>query len=59
MLKTNSQPYWMFTFGLEGEGDKPVSRDLAEELLLLIVKWAEENECQIGGGFRPPEPEEC
>lgn len=58
MPDNDAEPVWLFRFGLEGEGGLPVSRALAEELLDLIIKWAEENDCQVGGGYRAPKPEE-
>ena len=52
------QPVWLFRFALESETGVPISQSVAEELLDLIVRWAEENECQVGGGYRPPRLEE-
>ncbi len=58
MSKKETQSVWLFRFGLEGEAGAPIRRALAEALLDRIIEWAEENECQIGGGYRPPAPDE-
>ena len=52
------QPVWIFRFSLEHESGKPVRRTTADALLQSIVKWAEEENLQVGGGYRPPRPEE-
>ena len=55
---TTTSPVWLFRFALEHEKDKPLERSTAEELMDLIVAWAETNSLQIGGGYRRPRPDE-
>ena len=44
---------WHFDFGLcATRPDQTVSSAQCEELLNLIVQWAEKNNLGIGGGFR-------
>ena len=53
-----TQPVWIFSFALEHESANPVSRATAESLMQSIIKWAEERNLQVGGGYRPPKPKE-
>ena len=46
--------YWAFRFCLEAEDGSLVPRGQAEELLEVIVEWAEARDLQIGGGYREP-----
>jgi hypothetical protein len=44
---------WHFDFGLcATRPDQTVSSAQCEELLSLIVQWAERNNLGVGGGFR-------
>lgn len=54
-MKPNAaQIAWHFSFFLENGEGTAVSEDVAEELLLAIIEWAEARQLQIGGGFSPP-----
>ena len=44
---------WHFDFGLCGQDTKLVSQSDCEQLLDIIIDWAEEHGYGIGGGFRP------
>lgn len=43
---------WLFDFGLEKVDGTTISVETAEELIDVIIAWAESNDCQIGGGYR-------
>ena len=44
---------WHFDFGLcATRPDQTISSAQCEELLSLIIQWAEDNELGVGGGFR-------
>ena len=45
---------WHFDFGLHApEPGQLVPASKCDELLDLIIQWAEENRLCIGGGYRP------
>ena len=44
---------WHFDFGLSAQDWKPISQSECDELLDVIIDWAEEHGFAIGGGFRP------
>ena len=56
MLKKNNikEEVWLFNFALEGEALGKIERKKAEELMEVIIEWAENNGCQVGGGYRAP-----
>jgi hypothetical protein len=56
---SSHEQLWIFRFALEREDGAPVERELPERLLGEIVRWAEANGCQIGGGYRPPSADEA
>ncbi|MBW3542572.1 MAG: hypothetical protein KY476_20100 [Planctomycetes bacterium] len=58
MTPSGQQPVWLFDFALESETGEPVAAERAEQLLDMIVAWAEERQLQVGGGYRPPSDEE-
>ena len=50
---------WEFRFGLCGSKEgQLIPREKCDELLDVIVSWAEANSLGIGGGYRPFEPDE-
>jgi hypothetical protein len=50
---------WAFEFGLcANKPHQLVAYAKAEELMNLIVRWAEDNDLGIGGGFRRYDPDE-
>ena len=57
MSKTSFQE-WHFEFGLSSQEGKLVPQSDCDQLLDLIIDWAEEHGYCIGGGFGPcNEPE--
>lgn len=58
MISKEKEIVWIFEFGLERRDGLCFSREAPEELLDVIIKWAEDNDCQIGGGYRNPEDDE-
>lgn len=50
----DSQEAWLFKFCIETVSGEKLERAKAEALMEKILSWAEQNECQIGGGFRVP-----
>ena len=50
----NMSDVWMFRFVLEREDGRPMSSSVPEQLLEMIVSWAEEQGYQIGGGYGMP-----
>jgi hypothetical protein len=52
--KNEFEKVWLFNFALESEDGKPLGRDKANDLMEYIIQWAEENDCQVGGGYRAP-----
>jgi hypothetical protein len=52
MPETNLEE-WHFDFGLCGQDAKFVSQSDCEQLLDIIIDWAEEHGYSIGGGFGP------
>ncbi len=57
-MSNDSQACWVFSFCLESESGEPVSRAEATELMENIIRYVEENNLQIGGGFRAPRADE-
>jgi hypothetical protein len=49
---------WHFDFGLCGQDGSSVAESDCDELLDLIIDWAEQRRLCIGGGFRPFEESE-
>ncbi len=58
MENSDKEVMWFFEFGLEKENGEPLERAYAEDLLKFVITWAEENGCQIGGGYRNPKESE-
>ena len=52
------QQAWLFRFGLERRDGERFPHQVAEELMAVIVAWAEARGLQVGGGFAPPPPDE-
>jgi hypothetical protein len=44
---------WHFDFGLCGQDEKLVAQCDCDQLLDMIIDWAEEHGYCIGGGFAP------
>ena len=44
---------WHFDFGLSGQEGNLVAQSDCEQLLDLIIDWAEQHGYCIGGGFHP------
>lgn len=44
---------WHFDFGLCSLGENLISQSDCDQLLDLIIDWAEAHGYGIGGGFRP------
>ncbi len=57
-MRDEKQIVWMFRFGLEREDGQTIGAAGPEELLDVIIKWAEDNDYQIGGGYSAPTEEE-
>ena len=53
----DAEEVWQFNFFLEPAAKANVERAKADELMNLIIAWAEANDCQIGGGYKTPPPE--
>jgi hypothetical protein len=53
-----SEQVWLFNITLEKEDGSKFDSNYPEELLNIIVNWAEQNQLQIGGGYRAPTHEE-
>lgn len=54
MPPADSLTEWSFHFGLCGnETGQLIPRTKCEELLDLIIEWAESNDLGIGGGYGP------
>ena len=49
---------WVFKFSLESDTGEKLKRDSPQILMEKIIMWAEENHCQIGGGFRKPDDDD-
>ena len=49
-----SEEVWLFNFALESEDGNKLERNKANDLMDVIIQWAEKNGCQIGGGYRAP-----
>ena len=50
---------WHFDFGLYSQDRSPVAQSHCDELLDVIIGWAEQHGFCIGGGFGPfSEPDE-
>ncbi len=58
MKTEDTAPVWLFDFALESESGEPVSSNVPDELMDVIIDWAEKRDLQVGGGFRAPRPEE-
>ena len=52
-MKIDSQKEWNFNFGIYANDDSLIEDKKCEELMNLIVKWAEDNNFSVGGGFIP------
>ncbi|AXG68638.1 hypothetical protein KORDIASMS9_00854 [Kordia sp. SMS9] len=47
------QEVWNFGFSLHHDSDDgTLKRSVPSELLEMIISWAEEHNCLVGGGFR-------
>ncbi len=57
-MNDNQDVCWIFNFALESTSGVPVARSVPSALLETIVQWAEDNEMQIGGGYRKPSEQE-
>jgi hypothetical protein len=44
---------WHFDFGLCAQDGNSIAHSECDELLDLIIDWAEQHGYGIGGGFRP------
>jgi hypothetical protein len=55
---SDSEEYWAFRFSIEAQDGAPIPRSRAEALLEVIIEWVEVHGLQMGGGFRPPRPED-
>jgi hypothetical protein len=44
---------WHFEFGLCGQDNRLIAQSDCEELLDVIIDWAEQHGYCIGGGFGP------
>jgi hypothetical protein len=44
---------WHFDFGLCSQDEKLIAQSECDELLDVIIDWAEQRGYGIGGGFRP------
>ena len=54
MIPDDELAEWEFRFGLCGnEMGQMIPRSKCDELLDVIIEWAEANDLGIGGGFRP------
>ncbi|VAW72792.1 hypothetical protein MNBD_GAMMA15-736 [hydrothermal vent metagenome] len=44
---------WHFDFGLcASDPSQPIPESRCDELMDVIIEWAEKNELGVGGGFR-------
>lgn len=50
---------WVYRFAIEHEQGLLVGDEMPEALMNVIVAWAEENQLQIGGGYRLPNAEDA
>jgi len=49
----DSKSEWHFDFGLYSKiTNQDVPREKCEQLMDMIIDWAEQNEIHIGGGYR-------
>lgn len=52
-MKRNTKALnWEFNFALAPNKQEKVAYIKAEELMDVIIEWAENNDCLVGGGFR-------
>ena len=58
MKKDDLQESWIFNFALEKSDGSKCERLISEDLMRKIINWVEEQDCQIGGGYRPPDENE-
>lgn len=42
---------WKFNFCLERGNGERLPEKKARKLMEIIISWAEENSCQVGGGY--------
>jgi hypothetical protein len=52
-MNETSLEEWEFTFGLCSQDERRIPSSKCDELLDLVINWAEKNECGIGGGYHP------
>ncbi|EDP96617.1 hypothetical protein U8527_21835 [Kordia algicida OT-1] len=53
------QEAWRFEFALYHDSDdRMLNINVPSELLKMIISWAEEHDCLVGGGFRAYTDEE-
>ncbi|MCE7997143.1 MAG: hypothetical protein HEP71_34605 [Roseivirga sp.] len=57
-IDKEAEDAWLFRFAIESENDCKLERKKADQLMDFITEWAENNGCQIGGGYRAPEKDE-
>ncbi|MCA9047347.1 MAG: hypothetical protein KDA89_01380 [Planctomycetaceae bacterium] len=53
-MSTNEEAFWTFTFNLESVAGDPLAKSVPAELLEHILRWAEDRDLQVGGGFHGP-----
>ena len=53
-MNKDTEEVWLFKLFLESDNGEELHFKNANELMDLIILWAEKNGCQIGGGYRKP-----